>query len=526
MISKILIKERDDLKSSLLFSKYYRKVVINMVSQDPKTIKIFHTHIEVSPYEKGENEKVERMSSVWDDATHSYYPMGYFIYENTLILPRGFNLKVLEDEFETEAFAIRSCDEYSVIREYHMTAPPKNKLQLEAINFLTNEGKYVNNGMYSQYALILDTGEGKTYTAIHSILKLRMKAVIITHQDKIRNQWVGTFLNMTDVPEEELIKITGSETMNSVLEGEIEGTYYFVNHQTLNSFAKKYGYDKLHEFFIKLRVGVKIIDEAHLSFHNLLMIDAFSDTKKTFYLTATFDRTDKQESRLFKRCFAQACKFDIHRVDKSITAHKRKHIIYVPVIYRSSPSQMQIADTMTMHGFSVINFSKYAFGEDRNQTILKAFFQIFDMCINNLDGRILVTTPLIEQTILLSKKIDEHLKALGKKMMVGTINSKNEKSDNEKYKQCADVICTTIKSSGTGTDIRGLRCVINLEPFSSKITGNQLAGRLREYAPDKDTYFFDLIDTAFPRCYDQYKKKIAKNSDLRNKCKEVRIIKL
>lgn len=89
-------------------------------------------------------------------------------------------------------------------------------------------------------------------------------------------------------------------------------------------------------------------------------------------------------------------------------------------------------------------------------------------------------------------------------------------------KEECDIICSTIKSCGTGVDIKGLRCIINAEPFSSHITANQLAGRLREYAPDKDTYFFDLIDIAFPSCENQYKSKL---TNLRKKCKEVKVMK-
>ena len=496
-----------------------------MVSQDPKTIRIYHTHIEVSPYEKGENEKIEKMSSIWDETRYCHVPLSYFVHDGTLILPRGFNINILEEEFETEAFSIHECDEFDKTKQYVMTTPPRDRLQCEAIDFLTSDGKYKNNGVYSQYVLSLETGNGKTYSAVHSVIKLKMKALIITHQSKIKRQWIKTFETMTNVPHDELINID-SNNLKKILDGKLEGSYYFINHGLIRNIGKYHGYEAIHDFMKKIKVGIKVIDEAHKEFHNIFTIDSFSDTKKTFYLTATFDRTDPKESRLFKRCFSQACKFSNTSVDTTIVKPKRKHIIYAPVVYRSNPTSLQIANAVNNHGFSVIAFSKYAFDEDMNRTIVKVFFKIFDLCLENLEGKILVTAPLITQTEDLANEIKRHLNILGKSLLVGTMNSKNEQSENEYYKENADIICTTIKSSGVGTDIKGLRCVINLEPFSSKITGNQLAGRLREYAPDKDTYFFDLIDSAFPRCVDQYKKKIAKNSDLRMKCKEVNIIKL
>ena len=104
---------------------------------------------------------------------------------------------------------------------------------------------------------------------------------------------------------------------------------------------------------------------------------------------------------------------------------------------------------------------------------------------------------------------------------IGIINSERTQEENEYVKQHADIICTTIKSCGEGLNIKGLRCIINMEPFSAKITANQLTGRLREYAPDKDTYIFDLIDIAFPSCKSQFERK--KKYLAEKKCKEVQV---
>ena len=66
-----------------------------------------------------------------------------------------------------------------------------------------------------------------------------------------------------------------------------------------------------------------------------------------------------------------------------------------------------------------------------------------------------------------------------------------EEKDSAKKK---DIIVSTEKSLGTGTDIKGLRCVILGVPIASRVLAAQMLGRLREFAPDKDTYFFDIID--------------------------------
>lgn len=483
---------------------------------EEKKIRIYHTHIEVSPYELGENERIERQLSVWVDAEYRYDPIGYYVEDNVLYLPRGMNVYILEKEFNSTAVVVREADNHDVVRRVEMTVAPRDRIQDEAIDFLTAEGEFKKALTYSQQALVLDTGDGKTYTTVNGIVQWKMKAIIITHQDKIKLQWIDTFETKTNVRKSYLINITSSDMIDKIIDGKISGFYYFVNHQTLTSYMSSRGTQKLREFFKAIRVGVKVFDEAHLAFKNVLRIDFFSNTMKTFYLTANFDRSDSKESRLFKKCFASVYKFGEETKEYE---EKRKHIIYVPVLYRSHPTFNQEAMARNAYGFSVLGFSKYALYEDEEATMLRKFRKIFEIA-TGIEGKILITVPRIDDTEMMKSLIEKEYPDLGKSIM--TINSSNTKKDNDEAKQNADIICSTIKSCGTGVDIKGLRCVINLEPFSSKITSNQLSGRLREYAPDKDTYFFDLVDCAFSTCEHQYKTKLGY---LKKKCKEIRVMK-
>lgn len=482
---------------------------------EEKKIRVYHTHIEVSPYELGENERIERQLSIWIDAEYRFDPIAYYVIDNVLYLPRGFNLYILEKEFRSTAFTVKECDTVKNFRGVHMLVPPRDRIQKESIDFLSANGKFKNAIVYSQQALILDTGDGKTYTTTNAIIKLRMRSIIITHQDKIKKQWIETFLSKTDVSEDNIVNISGSDIIEKIMQNKIDGYFYFVNHQTISSYAKTHGYQALRSFFKKISVGIKVFDEAHLSFKNVLMIDMFSNTKKTFYLTANFGRSDSKEAALFKKCFSSVYKFGEETKNYE---EKRKHIIYVPVLYRSNPSIIELQMAMNMYGFSVLGFSKYALHEDEDNTMMRIFYHVFDIA-SKLEGKILITVPKIDDTEYIKECIQKDYPDISKK--ISTINSKNSQEKNDDAKTNADIICSTIKSCGTGVDIKGLRCIINLEPFSSNITSNQLSGRLREYAKDKDTYFFDLIDIAFPTCERQYKTKL---TYLKKKCKKIQIM--
>lgn len=484
-----------------------------------KMIRVYHTHITISPYELGENERLERYLSIWIDAEFKYDDIGYFYDGKNKILyvPRGISLPMLQTEFNSVPMIVKEHTTPRKFKNVKMTVPPRSNIQRDSIAFLSGTGDFVQSLKYSQQALILDTGDGKTYTTVHAIVNFKMNTCIITHQDSIKNQWINTFLNMTNMPRENLININGSPNMLEVINGDLVGNIYFVNHQTINSFAKTYGWDMVATFFERAGIGIKVFDEAHKNFKNVLHIDFFSNVYKTFYLTANFGRTDTKEEYLYRRAFASVIKFGEQTRNST---EKRKHIIYVPVLYHSNPTTAQLISVMNAYGFSVLNFSKYALYDDEDKTQLRIFRKIFELA-NKLEGRILITVPKIDDTEYLVKYIKSEYPDLGK--TIGTINSRNQKEDNSMVKENCDIIVSTIKSCGTGTDMKGLRCIINMEPFSSRITANQLSGRLREYAPDKDTYFFDLIDLAFPSCENQYKSKL---KDLRKKCKEVQQFKL
>lgn len=481
---------------------------------EEKKIRIYQTHTEISPYKLGENRPFENRLSSYVEAEFSYNPIGFCVIDDKLYIPRGINPTILQTVFDSTPFVVRMPDEYDICQRVKMMKPPRDRIQRESIDFLNGEGEFTRTKGVSQLALVLDTGDGKTYTAINSIVYHKMKAIIITHQDKIKQQWIDTFLKMTNVDPRKLINIQGSEIIEEIISGKRkhEGYYYFVNHQTLSSFAKVHGWPMVREFFKKIQVGIKVIDEAHFFFKNVVMIDFFSNTKKTIYLTANFGRTDTNEGRLFNKCFASVAKFGERTKDYQ---EKRKHIIYVPVVYRSNPTYLQQTSVIKAYGFNALLFSNYALHEDKSETQLNELISTYEL-IKNMEGKVLITVPKIDDTEFLKKKIREYLP---EDKTIATINSNNTRDENSLAKEC-DVIISTIKSCGTGVDIKKLRCIINLEPFGSQITANQLAGRLREYSPDKDTYFFDLIDISFPACERYFKQKIKM---LKKKCKAISI---
>jgi len=456
------------------------------------TVRVFHSHIEVSPYHKGDVPYLEKLLSGRDLKYGGYYRLCYYIdkFTDTLYIPRGVSIPYLNKVFNTMAISNNKPDPYKKMK-CKVTASPKSKIQKEAIDFLTCSDVFTHNDSYSQFSLNLDQGDGKTGAAIMAIAKLKLRAIIILHQNKLKSQWIESVEKFTDISSDRVLDISGSAIIKKLISGDIDVNDYdifCVTHQTITSFANDRNWNEVADFFKILKVGIKVIDEVHLFFENSFMIDCFSNTYKTFYLTATFSRSNISEVRAYDVTFANTVRFGEETYNYE---EKRKHINIFLLYFRSVPSYGIKPDTKSTYGFSSYKYIDYELNNDSNNTLRKVLTKIINIT-KNLEGKTLILSPKIETVYIIAKYVEE---ITGE--YCGTICSENPKDLNEKSCECR-YISSTAKSSGTGVDIHGLRILIDLEPVSSKLYMDQIRGRLREYSPDKDTYLFIPVDTTLP----------------------------
>ena len=471
------------------------------------TIDVFYTHIEVYPYKLGDVPRIEKIFSKYDTVTHKYIPIGYYIENDILYLPRGANIVLLQKIFNTKANFALEPDNYYSFNGGRMLFEPRDKIQTEAVDFLTCKGKFAKGVYHSQFGLNLDTGDGKTYCMTNAIMQLKKKAIVITHKQKLKEQWIATACNMVDSSTFSICDITGSDIIDAIINGDMCADIYYVNHQTLSSYARLHGWPSIRSFFEIAGIGVKVVDEAHKFFENSLMIDFFSNTWRSYYLTATFTRSDPKETYIFKLAYSSIYRFGEETMDYE---EKRKHIIFIVVYYHSKPTLEERSSINTNHGFSSYKFIDYALNED-TQSMMRVLDTILKR-IENVEGKTLIISPKIESVEYIASEV----RKLTKKS-VGTVHSKNSSEENHESFDC-DIISSTIKSIGEGDDIKGLRVLINLEPIGSKLLADQLRGRLREYSKEDDTYMFYPVDTSIKECTDFLKRVMPV---MKRKCKEI-----
>ena len=477
------------------------------------TVRVFHTHIEVYPYEIGDCPELEYMMSKYDTITHKRIPVGYYIKSDILYLPRGFNTMLLEKFFNTEITMVRKCNDYSKISKGTPLYKPKSIIQEQAIKFLTSTDEYAYTARYAQLGLNIDTGDGKTYAAISAILKLKIRAIIITHRESLKSQWIKSFKEMTTLPDDRICNISGVDVMSKIMDGKVNADIYCVNHQTILLYASNNGWDSIRDFFKKIKVGIKVIDESHKFFESTLMIDNFSNVYKSFYLTATFTRSDVSEASIFKKAFSSLVRFGEETQNNE---EKRKHINLILVYFKSKPPYGVSPNVKTNYGFSSYKYIDYELNEDYN-TLMRVLHKIIDDT-SHLEGKTMILSPKKDSVDYIANDLQEYI---GEE--VGTVYSNNSPLVNNENKKNKRYISSTIKSSGEGTDIKGLRVLINLEPIASKALADQVRGRLREYDDEKDTFLFYLVDLSVEETCTMVKRILP---IMKKKCKEIKILNL
>ena len=355
-----------------------------------------------------------------------------------------------------------------------------------------------------------------TFCVASASTELNERTIIITPNEALKQQWISTYTKMFDYRPKQLINIAGSNIIDAIMNDMVEyADVYFVNHQTLRNYITSNNGYMLHKFFKKIAVGIKVYDESHMEFGNILLLDFFSNTNRTWYLTATFDRSDKTESACFKRAFSSVIEYGYMESNRLA----EKHVIYHVVSINSRISPKDRASLMGYPGFTGASYGRYAFLKDPNNTAYNTILKILGI-LENVEGKILIFVPLIEAV----DKVVDKLKKNYPNKSVAAYHSKISKDEKESAEK-KDIIVSTIKSLGTGKDIKGLRAVINLEPIASKVIAEQMFGRIRPYVSinkdgeekTKETYFFDIIDICIAPCNYFHRARFKKIESLAKK---------
>lgn len=468
-------------------------MMINATRPNFAKVEVRHTCVIIHNYAWDDNWRLQSMFGVYDKVRHKYFTKGiYYDKDNKdLYLPAGMDLSEVMRHYGYDVYTRVKPDPYDKLNDFKLKYKPRDTVQLQALEFCLGKGKYEKNASCPQLAVNLNTGKGKTYVAIATTAYYSVRTMIMINTLSLIDQWEEKILEYTDTEPDQIFRIVSSGSIGRILRGNIDVKnirYFLCSHSTISAYGKKYGWDKVHELFIKLRCGIKIFDEAHLYYKSITMIDFFSDTCKTYYLTATPHRSDANEDKIYQMSYRRVPKINLFTEEEN-------HTDYIAVMFNSHPTAEVISSCQNAYGFARIPYCDYLVTRPNYYKLLTI---LLDMNLPK-KGKILIyigTNFAIARTY-------EWIVYNYPGVSVGIFSSLVSKE--EKYAQLENkIILTTTKSAGAAMDIQGLKVTIILnEPFKSPVLARQTLGRTR----DDNTEYYDVVDMGFESLIFYYKSK-------------------
>lgn len=466
-----------------------------------------HTSIHITDYTLGDCPTLEGYFTLYDPVTHSQYTKGIIYDEDNkiLILPRGLDIYILERLLNAEAEIDYSYNEFDCVEPIMIKMLPRDEGQKQTLRFALGEGEYKHNKRKSQICINNNTGTGKTYVGSMVIAYTLYRSIIIAANIGVLTQWVERLKTYTDISDKDICLIKGAGTIRRLRHnGGDKYKIFLITHSTINSFAKESGWYSLGELFSFLKIGLKIIDEYHQNFDNIIFIDAFTNVYKSLYLSATPMRSDEGEDRIYQYAFKNIPSIELFDEDKD------PHTDYIAIRFNSKPTPTQVSDCKNLYGLDRNKYVSYLVKQDEFELIL---YYVARIC-KNTNGKVLIYIGVNSSILYVKDWLCDHFPELSHKIGIYTsIIPQEEKRTNLDKK----IILSTTKSCGAAMDIPGLKGTILLaEPFKSAVLARQSLGRTR----GSNTWYIEFIDMGFVQTKRYYYAKLPVFKKYAKSCKE------
>ena len=464
--------------------------------------------IYIDGYQLGMAPKLEGCFTMFDPITHRTYLKGieYDPEIERLIVPRGIDIKWLEYQLQHRVELDTKHDPFDYMpTEAMLKYRPRNERQVKTLQFMIGEGEYRHTSEKSQLCVNNNTGEGKTWACVSASCFLNIRSIVITSYTGWLEQWRDRILEYTNISPREILFLVGNTSINKILrDGAEQYRFILASHSTLATYAKKNGWESIGELFKKMRVGLKFYDEAHLYFDNMCKIDFYTNTYKTYYITATLARSNEDENRIFKYYMKNVP--SITFFDQNVDPHTK----YTAMIYTSNPTAQQISKCRNAYGLDRNTYTNYVIHQENFILLLHII-----MCkiVIPSAGKVLMyigTNAAIEEV---KNWLEDHYPMFTYGVYTSAVTS------NKKDQLTKQVILSTTKSAGAAMDIKGLTTTIVLaEPFKSEVLARQTLGRTRA----NDTQYVEVVDYSFSQTRRFYEKKLPIFDKYASSCEEDR----
>lgn len=363
----------------------------------------------------------------------------------------------------------------------------------------------------------LQTGQGKSFTAMSAMSLLGMRTVIIVRPMYIE-KWLAD-MRRTFVLEEsgdygDIIVAQGSAQLMALLDlakaGELKAKIVLISNKTIQNWIKLYeairdaslqqGWScRPDELFQVLRAGVRLIDEVHQDFHLNFKIDLFTHVPRSMSLSATLINDDDYLESMYEIAYPKA---ERYKGD----AYK-KYIAAFAVMYRlKDPRRVRDRE------FGSKTYSHHAveksFMKDKSpRGMLENYMNMIQQVVKaghfradyKPGNRCLVFCAGIEMCTLVQRHLQ---KAFPNHKVVRYVED-----DPFENLEAGDIVVSTLLSAGTAVDIAQLSTVVLTTAVSSSPSNLQGFGRLREMKDGSTPYFYYFVCEDIPKQVEYHTRK-------------------
>lgn len=473
-----------------------------MYTDQPEII-LHHGHISITNYKMGDNFEFEKSLSVWNKMTFRYELIGgYYISEyREFCINRGYDLQRLKNFFPDRPMRVVNDPFPSDPIDIELYAPPRSDFQKVALTFMTHQDIY-SSIKHTQQIIDADTGDGKTYCGVATTAYWKHKVIIFVPFSKLLDQWKDAFTTFTSVNDYEIMIIQGSTACEKILAGKCHHIKVFIcSMDTITSFQKKHGNLRTIELLKATGAYIKIIDEIHRDIRAVSMIEALSNFRLNYYMSASPGRAEQKENWIFRTLFKNVPQFG-----STFKTQEEKHITVMIKKFKWTPDYKQIkAMVNNKTGLNIKAYERELINSPQFQR--QSFDDAITVLLNWAKGvmkpgkRLMLMAQSIE-TLFYIQKLAEKVFPGETSVYYGGLSKKEKAAALEKK-----IIVATDSSLGTGANIPELQFLIYCSTYSNWLNARQLSGRLRKLNDGTQVVYIELLNVGYLKTMKQFDKR-------------------
>lgn len=329
--------------------------------------------------------------------------------------------------------------------------------------------------------ITLQTGRGKTSTTLKSC-EIIGEVLVVAVLGRYFDKWIGDLTGQYNLVEGDIITARGGKEFKNLLKYARTEEYksckvVLTTIDTIQGYIDEYRLNGLknapewccppEDIYGRLGAGVRVIDEVHQHFHTVYTLDLYTNIKKAINLSATLKSDNPTINQMYLTAFP---------MESRMNGGKYIKVADCLAIHYNFRDHRPIRCTGFAKSYSHVIFEESLV---KQKAAWEAYLNLIKTTIDKeyinicMEGqKCLIFAAKVETCEL----IRDYLEQLYPTKIVEKYTSED---DYDTFSR-ADIIVSTIGSSGTAIDIPGLCTVIMTTVINSMSANEQALGRLRD----------------------------------------------